>query len=84
MEQPFPHFVFVGRPKLWCNAYFSRARATVSLFRAGQTSDMQILNVHAFIILCSSDVRNCGDIQVFHLGSKPFHRVVLVGRPKLW
>ena len=33
---------------------------------------------------CSSDVQNCGEMQISELDGQPFRHFVLVGRPKLW
>ena len=71
MEQPFPHFVLVGRLKLRWHADFSWSNP----FLISCSSDVRNCGVHAknftrtnnnFVILCSSDVRNCGDMQIFH------------------
>ena len=88
-EEPFRHFVRVGRSKLWQNANFSRRRATLSSLRACRT----ICGIYRkfftcpgdpFVTLCVSDSQNCGKMQIFHVAEEPFRHFVRVGRSKLW
>ena len=82
-EQPFRCFVLVRRPtcKFWTCMHSSfcahRTFETVVTFK------FFTWGVNRFIVLCSWDVRNFGEMQIFQVRKQPFCHVVLVGRPKL-
>ena len=66
MEQPFPHFVLVGRLKLRWHADFSWISCSSDVRNCGVHAKNFTRTNNNSVILCSSDVRNCGDMQIFH------------------
>ena len=69
---------------------FHVAEATLSSLRARRTPKtvvkckFSVRSRNPLVISCSSDVQNCGEMQIFELDGQPFRHFVLVGRPKLW
>ena len=86
-KQPSRHFV----PKTVVKCKFSRlpkqpSRHFVLVGRSKLWWNANFLDRQSnpLVISCSSDARNCGEMQICGVLAQPFRHFVLVGRPKLW
>ena len=72
-KQPLTQKVIVGRPKLWWNANFHVAQATLNAKSDRRTPETVVKckfsgsSRNPLVASCSSDVQNCGEMQLSYV-----------------